>query len=117
MNEWMWWMVITGVLVVFELFTGTFYVLMIAIGTALGILQHPDFHETRGTLAPGEALLFFTDGVVESREQGVEEGVEWLRSVAARAVRPGFEGAAGRIIGRVKTKDDDRAVLLLARRD
>lgn len=37
MNEWMWWMVITGVLVVFELFTGTFYVLMIAIGTALGI--------------------------------------------------------------------------------
>lgn len=88
-----------------------------ARGTALGILRHPDFHETRGTLAPGEALLFFTDGVVESREQGVEEGVEWLRSVAARAVRPGFEGAAGRIIGRVKTKDDDRAVLLLARRD
>lgn len=88
-----------------------------ARGTALGILRRPDFHETRGTLAAGEALLFFTDGVVESREQGVEEGVEWLRGVATRAVRPGFEGAAGRIIGRVKTKDDDRAVLLLARRD
>lgn len=37
MNEWMWWLVITGILVVFELFTGTFYVLMIAIGTAVGV--------------------------------------------------------------------------------
>ncbi len=37
MNEWMWWLVITGILVVFELFTGTFYVLMIAVGTACGV--------------------------------------------------------------------------------
>jgi len=36
MNEWMIWLVLTGVLVVFELFTGTFYVLMIAIGMAVG---------------------------------------------------------------------------------
>ncbi len=88
-----------------------------ARGTALGILRQPDFHVTQGRLAPGEALLFYTDGVVESRSQGVEEGVDWLRTTAARAVRPGFEGAAGRIIGRVRAKDDDRAVLLLARTD
>lgn len=37
MNEWMGWMVITGALVMFELFTGTFYVLMIAVGTAVGV--------------------------------------------------------------------------------
>jgi len=36
MNEWMIWLVLTGVLVAFELFTGTFYVLMIAIGMAFG---------------------------------------------------------------------------------
>lgn len=36
MNEWMVWLALAGVLVVFELFTGTFYVLMIAIGMALG---------------------------------------------------------------------------------
>jgi membrane protein implicated in regulation of membrane protease activity len=36
MNEWMVWLVLTGILVVFELFTGTFYVLMIAIGMAFG---------------------------------------------------------------------------------
>ena len=38
MNEWMIWLVITGVLVVFELFTGTFYVLMVAVGTAFGAI-------------------------------------------------------------------------------
>ena len=38
MNDWMIWLVITGVLVAFELFTGTFYVLMFAIGTAFGTI-------------------------------------------------------------------------------
>lgn len=38
MNEWMIWLALAGVLVVFELFTGTFYVLMIAVGMAFGSL-------------------------------------------------------------------------------
>ncbi|MES2317193.1 MAG: NfeD family protein [Pseudomonadota bacterium] len=36
MNELMIWLALAGVLVAFELFTGTFYVLMIAIGMAFG---------------------------------------------------------------------------------
>ena len=36
MNESTIWLVLTGVLVAFELFTGTFYVLMIAVGMACG---------------------------------------------------------------------------------
>lgn len=36
MDDWMVWLALAGVLVVFELFTGTFYVLMIAIGMAAG---------------------------------------------------------------------------------
>ncbi|MEJ7805458.1 MAG: NfeD family protein [Telluria sp.] len=38
MNEWMIWLSLAGALVVFELFTGTFYVLMIAAGMAAGAL-------------------------------------------------------------------------------
>lgn len=38
MNDWMMWLVMAGVLVIFELFTGTFYVLMIAVGMAFGAL-------------------------------------------------------------------------------
>ena len=36
MSDWMGWLVMAGVLVILELFTGTFYLLMIAIGLALG---------------------------------------------------------------------------------
>lgn len=36
MTEWMMWPVVAGVLVVMELFSGTFYLLMIAIGLAAG---------------------------------------------------------------------------------
>lgn len=36
MADWMNWLVAAGVVVIFELFTGTFYLLMIAIGLAFG---------------------------------------------------------------------------------
>lgn len=38
MQEWMNWLVAAGVLVILELFTGTFYLLMIAIGLVFGAL-------------------------------------------------------------------------------
>jgi membrane protein implicated in regulation of membrane protease activity len=38
MSDWMNWLVAAGVLVIAELFTGTFYLLMIAIGLAAGAL-------------------------------------------------------------------------------
>jgi membrane protein implicated in regulation of membrane protease activity len=36
MADWMGWLAMAGVLVILELFTGTFYLLMIAIGLAVG---------------------------------------------------------------------------------
>ncbi len=38
MTDWMSWLVVAGVLVIAELFTGTFYLLMIAIGVSAGAL-------------------------------------------------------------------------------
>ncbi|MBI1890806.1 MAG: NfeD family protein [Burkholderiales bacterium] len=38
MADWVMWVILAGVLVVFELFTGTFYLLMIAIGMIAGSL-------------------------------------------------------------------------------
>lgn len=36
MSDWMAWLAAAGVLVILELFTGTFYLLMIAVGLAVG---------------------------------------------------------------------------------
>jgi hypothetical protein len=84
-----------------------------ARGTALGIVPDPELHVTHGRLSPGDALLFYTDGVVETRHTDLDEGVAWLQREAATAIAPGFEGAAQRIIKKVSRGDDDRAVLIL----
>ena len=84
-----------------------------ARGTALGIVPDPELHVTHGRLSPGDALMFYTDGVVETRHTDLDEGVAWLQREASMAIAPGFEGAAQRIIKKVSRGDDDRAVLIL----
>jgi len=86
-----------------------------ARGTALGVTETPEFHSTTGVLEPGAALMFYTDGVVESKNRDVMTGIDWLRDAAGEAVRTGFDGAARRILAGVESGDDDRAVLILNR--
>lgn len=94
---------------------GGSWVIDTARGTALGIVDDPDLHATTGRLGPGEALMFYTDGVVESRAASLDEGIAWLRGVSAIAMGAGLPGLARRIIAQVHRGDDDRAVLILAR--
>jgi hypothetical protein len=86
-----------------------------ARGTALGVLADPELHVSPGRLFPGEALLFYTDGVVEDRAVHIDVGIAWLQRAAREAIGGGFGGAAKRIIGQVESGDDDRAVLILSR--
>lgn len=86
-----------------------------ARGTALGVSDTPEVDESHGRLAPGESLLFYTDGVVESRRQEIDLGIVWLQKVARAAVLAGWDGAARRIIDLVDRGDDDRAVLIIGR--
>jgi hypothetical protein len=86
-----------------------------ARGTALGVTRDPELHSSQGKLFAGEALLFYTDGVVEARGSTIDVGIAWLQATATAAVRAGFAGAARRIIDQVETGDDDRAVLILSR--
>lgn len=86
-----------------------------ARGTALGVLPEPELHRSEGRLFPGEALLFYTDGVVESRTKHLDVGIAWLQRTALDAVAGGWTGAAHRVIGEIERGDDDRAVLILSR--
>jgi len=87
-----------------------------ARGTALGIAPDPELHLSAGLLRPGDALLFYTDGVIERRRSDIDAGIDWLRRVAQQDVRRrGFDGAARRILAKVDRGDDDRAILILSR--
>ena len=86
-----------------------------ARGTALGATDHPEVGESAGVLAPGEALMFYTDGVVESRSADIDEGIAWLQEVAREAALASWDGVADRVIAQVDRGDDDRAVLVVRR--
>lgn len=87
-----------------------------ARGTALGVIDDPEFSVSDGVLEPGEALLFYTDGVVERPSSDIDAGIEWLRSAARTAVlEGGIRGVPARIMEHVSRGDDDRAVLVLGR--
>jgi membrane protein implicated in regulation of membrane protease activity len=59
MTDWMNWMVGAGILVVAELFTGTFYLLMIAIGLAFGGIA-----ALLGLNGPAQTLIAAAVGLV-----------------------------------------------------
>jgi len=87
-----------------------------ARGTALGVVEDPEFSVSVGVLEPGEGLLFYTDGVIERPGSDIDAGIAWLRSAARTAARDaGLSSVPARIMEQVARGDDDRAVLLLAR--
>jgi serine phosphatase RsbU (regulator of sigma subunit) len=86
-----------------------------ARGTALGVTERPATDVTEGVLSPGEALMFYTDGVVEARGGDIDDGIHQLRSIAQEAIAIGFVGAPARILADLPRGEDDRAVLILRR--
>jgi hypothetical protein len=87
-----------------------------ARGMAIGIEKDPELTVSEGVLAAGEALLFYTDGVIESPTSDLDSGIDWLRDIARDALHDGGAvGSARRMVDKVARGDDDRAVLVLSR--
>ena len=87
-----------------------------ARGMALGVIPEADFTPSRGRLRPGEALMFYTDGVIETAHRDLDDGIDWLREVSLKAVDArGFTGLPRRVLKKVPRGDDDRAMLVLER--
>ncbi|NYE40876.1 PP2C family protein-serine/threonine phosphatase [Streptomyces fulvorobeus] len=90
---------------------------MAAEGPLLGVYDGAQFEAVKGHLAPGDVLMLFTDGLVETSDRDIAEGIDRLTGEADRYVATGFEGAAWHLIEAcAKDVNDDRALLLLSRR-
>jgi phosphoserine phosphatase RsbU/P len=87
-------------------------------GTVLGVVEAPDLEDERLTLAPGESLVLYTDGVTERRSGRHMFGDETLlRVLAGQAGRPA-DAVAGRLETEVRAfsnepSRDDLAVLVV----
>jgi hypothetical protein len=85
-------------------------------GPILGVVQHAEFHVARGRLQSGDALLLYTDGLVETPQRDLSLGIDKLLGEAERLATRGFDQGASRLIDRIASQHDDRALVLLHRR-
>ena len=89
---------------------------LLAAGPALGVLDDPVFDSHRGRMLPGDALLFYTDGLVETPDRDLSIGIDRLLGMAERLVTGGFESGARTLMSAgPDTESDDRACVLIWR--
>jgi hypothetical protein len=87
-----------------------------AEGSALGLFDDGTWPAVRGRLRPGDALLLFTDGLVEVPGRDLELGIDKLLGEANRLVISTFRGGASRLIDSVApAATDDRALAMIWR--
>jgi len=95
--------------------SGTWEILRGGQGPLLGVLPAPEFpaHVTR--LQHGDALMLYTDGLVEERSRDIAFGIDRLVGAAERVLTRGV-GGAQRIVEATRTAGDDDRALVLVRR-
>lgn len=84
-------------------------------GPMLGLVPQADFHEAGGVLRAGDALMLYTDGMVETRSTDIGIGIDRLIGQADRRLRSNFAGGAKTLVESVGGRSDDRALLLVWR--
>ena len=84
-------------------------------GPMLGLIPDAEFFEAGGVLRSGDALMLYTDGMVETRTTDIGIGIDRLIGQADRRLRSNFAGGAKTLVDSIGSRSDDRALLLVWR--
>jgi hypothetical protein len=85
-------------------------------GPVLGLIDDAEFPSVEGVIRSGDALLLYTDGMVETRRRDIGLGIDRLLGQAERLLRGNFDGGATRLVDTLGSQNDDRALLVVHRR-
>ncbi len=83
-------------------------------GPALGVIPGANYPGVTGHMEPGDALLLYSDGLIEDRAHPIDAGIDRLKSRAEEHVVAGFVGATSALC-READRADDRAAFLIWR--
>jgi hypothetical protein len=87
-----------------------------ARGVVLGVVPDIKSKPERGSLRPGDALMLYTDGLVEAPGRDIDVGIDRLLGAADRLVTAGFGAGAPRLMqsmqGEGRNSDDCALVLI-----
>lgn len=84
-------------------------------GPVLGLLDDGEYEVISGTLMHGDALMLYTDGVVESTTRDIGSGIDWLAGQGTRLFQTGFVGGAEQVVDSMQGSNDDRALVIVHR--
>jgi serine phosphatase RsbU (regulator of sigma subunit) len=84
-------------------------------GPILGLIPDAVFTVASGRIAHRDALLLYTDGMVEEPRIDIGLGIDRMLGEAEHLLRGSFEGAARRLVDALGSRDDDRAMVVVSR--
>ncbi len=84
-------------------------------GPVLGLMEDAVFRVATGRLVHHDALLLYTDGMVEEPRRDIDLGIDRMLGEAEHLLRGSFEGAARRLVDALGSRDDDRAMVVVSR--
>ncbi|MBG0857066.1 SpoIIE family protein phosphatase [Streptomyces spinoverrucosus] len=86
------------------------------VGPPLGVDRETVYQQTETSLAPGSIIACYTDGLLDRRHRGVDDGLERLRRTLVDGRGEDLEVLADRLVGDARPqaqRDDDMALLLV----
>ncbi|GAA3724724.1 PP2C family protein-serine/threonine phosphatase [Salinactinospora qingdaonensis] len=87
-----------------------------AKGVVLGVIPEMSYTPVKGRLRPGDAIMLYTDGLIETPGEDLDSGVDRLLSVSEHLVTRGFsQGAVGVVDTLSRDKNDDCALVIVWR--
>ena len=84
-------------------------------GPILGLMPDAVFTAAAGQIAHHDALLLYTDGMVEEPRLDIDLGIDRMLGEAEHLLRGSFAGAARRLVDALGSRDDDRAMVVVSR--